>query len=268
MDSSKIKAISIVIFALFAALYLGITAATAQFETAAWMIGGITLFICFALGRKIWLLIPFMASLGLSLRLPGNPSSLLLGQALVLGFGSMLFLMRKLPYRFVITELEAWGLILTLCIAQAYMRNPVGVNIFGGDTVGGKGYFLFAIALTCTLLLSGLRVSAGELKWVLRLSILGGLLNMMVSVLGNFVPAIGYYTGASYARADDTAVDNVVVDEKAATRVGFLLGMGNNLSLWISAYISPIRACIKPFWAILVLVAVVAATFSGFRNGI
>lgn len=268
MDSSKIKAIIFVVFAMFVALYLGIIAATAQEETIAWVVSVATLMTCLLLGRRIWLLIPFMAALGLSLRLPGQPSSLLLGQMLVLGFSSLLFMMRKLPFKLAWTELEAWVLILTLLVVQVYMRNPVGVNLFGGDTVGGKGYALYAIAFASSLLLAGLRVPVSELKWILRLSIIGGLLSTAILVLGNFVPVIGYYTGAEIEDPDTAGYDDQVVDEKAATRVGSLLGLGNNLALWISSYISPLQACIRPLWALLVLAAIVAGTMSGFRNGI
>jgi hypothetical protein len=100
------------------------------------------------------------------------------------------------------------------------------------------------------------------------LSILGGMINAAVSVLGNYVPIIGYYTGGAYDNSADAGYDDQVVDERASTRVGSLLGIGNNLSLWISCYISPLRACVRPLWALLVLATIVAATMSGFRNGI
>lgn len=268
-DSSKLKAIVVSILALFAALYLGISAATAQFETIAWVLGGVTLMVCLLLGRKIWLLIPFMGALDIGLRIPGQPNTLLLAQALVIGFSTLLFLMRRLPYRLQWTELEFWILILTAFIVQVYLRNPVSVNLFGGSTVGGRGYILYAIALVSGLLFCGLRVTAKELKWVLPLSILGGLGNMAVSILGFFVPTIGFYTGTgNYMESADAGFDDTVVDESAATRIGFLSTFGNNLSLWISSYISPLKACFKPLWAILVLTAIIATGMSGFRSGI
>ena len=268
MDSNKLKTIIFVVFAMFVALYLGISAATAQEETIAWMVGVATLMTCFMLGRRIWLLIPFMAALGLAFRLPGQPSSLLLGQMLVLGFSTLLFMMRKLPFRLEFTELEVWALILTLLVVQVYMRNPVGVNIFGGNTVGGKGYALYAIAFVSALLLAGLRVPASELRWILRLSIIGSALNAAVSVVGNFVPIIGYYTGAEVEDPDTAGFDDQVIDAKDATRQGTLLGLGNNMALWISAYISPLQACVRPLWGLLMLATILVATMSGFRNGI
>ena len=269
INSRSLQGIIVLTAGLFLAIWLGLSIATNQAETIIQVIAAAVLIGCLFLGKRIWLLIPFVAVMNIGLRLPGNPTSLLLGQALVLGFCTLLFLMRKLPFQLALTEMEAWIVIITLFVGQVYMRNPVGVNLFGGDTVGGKGYALYAIALASALLFCGLRVPASELKWVLPLSIIGGLINMAISIIGIFIPAIAFYTGSdTYMESADAGFENQVVDEKAATRVGFLAGISSNLSLWISSYISPVAACLRPLWAILLLLAIAAATLSGFRNGI
>ena len=269
INSRSLQGIIVLTAGVFLAVWLGLSIATNQVETIVQVIAAAVLIGCLFLGKRIWLLVPFMAALSLSLRLPGQPSSLLLAQALVLGFCTLLFLMRKLPFQLAWTELEFWIVVLTLFVVQVYMRNPVGVNMFGGDTVGGKGYALYAIALLSTILFCGLKVPVNELKWILPLSILGGLMNTAISILGSFIPAIAFYTGAgAYMESVDAGYDDRVIDEKAATRVGFLGTFANNASLWISSYISPLMACVRPLWAILLLAAIVAAGLSGFRNGI
>lgn len=270
MDSSKLKAIIVGVLATFAALYLGITAATAQFETIAWVIGSFTVVVCIYLGRKIWLLIPFFGAVDLSIRMPSMPTTLLIAQVLVLGFCLLLFLMRKLPIRLGWTELEWWALLLTLFIVQVYMRNPVSVHVIGGDSVGGKPYVLYVIALLSAALLAVLQVPPAELKTALRLSIIGGLVNLAVSTTGRYVPTLGYWTGATYV---DTSVADysgagTKFDPGAATRHQGLMAFGRNLSLWISAFKSPIKACLHPLWGTMVLLAVVAAALSGFRNAV
>jgi len=267
MDTSKIKIIIVGILSVFVALYLGISVATAQIETVAWMLGSAVLITCIALGRKVWLLIPFMSALAIGLRIPGQPDTGLLGQILVIGFSIPLFLLRRLPYRFAFRELEFWLLVLTLFVAQAYMRNPVGVNVFGGDTVGGKAYVVYAIYLVGGLLLGGLTVPVSELKWLLRLSILGGLMNLVVSIVGNLFPAIGYWTGGAYDQSEGFDNDSAI-DAKDATRIGYLGTFSKNSALWISSFVSPLRACFRPLWAVLMLVTLVAAAMSGFRNSI
>lgn len=270
MDSSKIKAILGAVIALFAALYLGITAATAQFVTVAWVVAGITLMVCLLLGRKIWLLIPFMGAVALNLRVPGQPSTLLIAQFLVIGFSVLLLLMRRLPYRLKFSELEFWAMLLTLFVFQVYARNPVGILIFGGDTVGGKPYVLYGINLMTALLLAGLLVDPSELKMALRLSILGGLISICTSAIGHFVPTLGYYLGGSSENAGgaDNSDFGKKVDSGSATRMSFLGTFAKSLSLWISIFKSPLMACFHPWLAPLVLISFAAAAMSGYRNTI
>ncbi|MES2995310.1 MAG: hypothetical protein V4733_00705 [Verrucomicrobiota bacterium] len=270
MDSQKIKAIIIAILATFAAVYLGISAATAQVEAAAWTLGILTLVICLLLGRRIWLLVPLGLAFGLSLRLPGQPTSLLVAQFLTIFFLILLFLIRRLPFQFRFTELEAWILLLTILMAQAYIRNPVGLNIFGGNTVGGRSYFIFALTIICGVMVACLKVPPSGLKWLMRLSIIGGLLNAATGLISRFIPSIGYYTGETYTRSDtpDYTNMNIVVDEGVATRVGFLTQFGRNLALWVSSFVSPLTAIVRPFWAFLIFCSLVAAVAGGFRNGL
>jgi len=269
MDSNKIKVIVFGVIATFVALYLGISAATAQFETIGWLLACLVGSICIALGRRVWLLLPLMSALSISVRIPGQPDSTLLAQVLIIGFCLPMFLMRKLPWRFAVREMEVWILILTLFVVQVYMRNPVGVNLFGGASVGGKAYAIYAICLVSGLLIGGLEASVNDLKLILRLSIIGGLLNLVFSFMGALVPSFGYYIGVYYSNAEsghDTY--GTVVDTESATRISFLGGFGHNMALWISSYISPLRACLNPLLGILMLFAVFSALMSGFRNSV
>ncbi len=270
MDSQKLKAIIIAVIGIVVALYLGISAATAQFETVAWVVGSLTIIACFLLGRKIWLLIPFLGAVGLVFRVPGLPDTLLIAQLLVIGFSVMHLLMRRLPHQFRFTELEVWGLLLTLSVLQVYLRNPAGLNVFGGGSVGGKPYLLFVLSSVTAILLAGLRVPPSELKTALKLTIVGGLINFGMSMIGRFVPTVGYLLGSSYV--DTSVVDysdhNKQVDTGAASREAFLGTLARNLSLWVCAFRAPLMACLHPLFALLIVISLVAAGLSGFRNTI
>ena len=270
MDSNKIKAILVAILAIFVALYLGISAATAQLETIIWVLGAGSLFICILLGRRIWLLIPLLGSIELSLRLPGQPTTLLLAQVLVLGFSILLMMMRKLPFRLHLTELEWWLVILSLVILQAYLRNPVGLNILGGGSVGGRPYAIFAVSIVVALLLAGMRVPLADLKLILRLSIFGGLANLGVAVVGHFFPLVTYWTGGSYMNAGEANYENagVAVDTGAAGRIDSLPIATRNVALWVATFVSPLKACFHPLWAPLILFTVVGGAYSGYRSSV
>lgn len=270
MDSTRIKIILIGFFATFIAIYLGVSAATAHSEAILWVLGVSVLVICLLLGKRIWLLIPLLGAVETTVRLPGLPTSLVLGQVLVVGFTVLLILMRRLPFRLRMTELEWWALLIAVMVVQVYLRHPVGMNFFGGSSVGGKPYLLFMINLSAALVLFGTLVPDRELWTALRLSIYGGLANLAISLLSAVFPTMGYWTTSTYANPGEqgNSIDAEAVDRTQATRVYFLLIFGRNLSLWISSFISPLRACFHPGWGVLVLMALLAGGLSGFRNGL
>ncbi len=269
MDSQKLKAIIFFILALFASLYLGISSATAQLETALWVIGGLGLITCVLLGKRIWMLLPLMGTLNLSLMIPGQPSTFLVAQVLFLGFCVLLFLMRKLPFRPAFTELGFWALLLSLCVLQTYIRNPVGLNIFGGESVGARPYAVFCAALVTSMLLCTLVIPPSDLKWILRISIFGGLVNFFMLAVGHFLPSVGMWYGAVSPEAANTG--NQQQGEygvEKATRIAFVRDIARNMSLWIGSFMSPVRACFHPLWAPLVLLSFAFAAISGYRSEI
>jgi hypothetical protein len=262
MDFQKIKAIIIFALAAFGALYLGIAAATAQVEAVAWVFGGLILTVCLALGRRIWLLLPLMSSISLVLPLPGSFTTLFLTQLLVLGFLTLLFLSRRLPLEFRVTELELICLLYLCAVIQVYLRNPVGLNIFGGETVGGKAYFIFGVSFATAVFLSMLRIDPNDLKWWVRLSIIGALTNFGLGVAMKLFPSVGYVLGASFSTDVEEETQQV---DGTANRVSFVRGISSTLALWISSRISPVKACFHPFYGLLMLLSLTLAAISGFR---
>lgn len=266
MDSTKLKAIIVAILALFSALYLGITAATAQFETIAWVVGGLVLSTCLLLGRRIWLLIPFLGSINLALMIPGTPTTMLIAQLLVLSFCTLMFLARKLPIQMRFTEIEWWILILLACVAQVYARNPVGVSLFGGEQIGGKAYVLFCVSLCTALLLCCIKVPSSQMKTAMKLSILGGFINLSLGALGALIPSIGIWLGTTSANAGDPEKQRLAVDSMKAGRLELVRTFAQTAALTVSSYRSPLIACFSIRWAPLIVISFVFAMLSGYRN--
>lgn len=266
MDSNKIKAILVFVIATFVAIYLGIAAATAQTEILAWVLGISTLVICLILGTKIWLLIPFMTSLSLTLMIPGTPSTVLVAQGLFIGFSTLLLLTRRLPFSFRFTELEIWIALLTLCVVQVYVRHPAGLNIFGGDTVGGRAYIVYAITLVAALIFCGLRVPAVQLRTAMLVSIIGGILNFAAGLVGWFFPKLGVWYGAVEVKSLQQGITNEVVDTSVAGRIDFLVKIPLTLSNWVSSHINPLRGSFHFKWLPLILLSFAFAALSGYRN--
>ena len=265
MDSQKIKAIIIGALAAFAALYLGITAATAQFETIAWVISSAALITCLSLGPRIWLLIPFLGSMQLTLMLPGRPTSMIVAQGLFVGFSILMILIKKLPFRFKFTELEFWIFLLTIMVAQVYLRNPVGLSLFGGGMIGGRAYFLYGITLLTALILCGLIVPPKDLKTALKLSVLGSLANFCIGLLGVFWLPANYYFGKG-SGAVANGPQQATIDTSIAGRVEFVRSMAQTLATTVSAYKNSLLAAFSIKWAPLILLSIIFAAASGYRN--
>lgn len=256
---TTIKFAIFIIIAIIGSIYLGIGVATDQVFTAGIVLIVVSLAVCLALDRKVWLVLPFLMGVELTLQVPGTPSTSELAQVIVCGFVGLLMLTSRIPWKIKITELEIWMLLLAVTVAQVYLRNPAGLSIFGSGSVGGRAYAVFGLSLCTAALLSVIIIPPQELKTALKLAIIGGLLNFVIFVAAWFSPTLGYYMGASVGQASNP-------NQGAATRIGFLGTFGRNLSLWVSSFKSPLRVCLHPFWAPLIILAIVAGGLSGFRS--
>jgi hypothetical protein len=269
MDSNRIKVIIIMLFGVFGALYLGVSAATAQVEAVLWVVGGVGLAVCLGLGRRIWILLPFMTSIGLVLPIKGNFSSMLIAQVIVIGFCALLFLMRKLPMIVRMTELEIWCIAFGLCVLQAYLRNPVGLNIFGGSSVGGRPYVMFGITFAVSVVISILKIPPNELRWWVNATMLGSMANFFLGALARFAPGFGSILGASFAtdvQKDDDPSNRDAADEGAAGRSSFVRGISLDLANWICSRVAPLSAAFHPVWGAMMAFTLIAAAYSGYRS--
>lgn len=271
-STNSISKIIVLVIGLFLAIMMANLLVTDKLVAFAWLGLAAVLITGLALGRNIWMLIPFAGALGLTLMIPGRPDTMLLGHAMFVGFSSLLFLMRRLPWQFKFTELDFWALILALFIGQVYARNPVGVNILGGDSVGGRPYFIVAVTYVSYFLLSNMMVAAHRLKWILRLTIAGGVISFFMNLVGYFVPGVGMWYGAAgqgtSQMSDGAEGSTTETGVGRAGRIGFLGNSGRSLALWVVSFKSPLKACFHPLWGSLLLLSLTFAALSGFRNQI
>jgi len=251
-NSRQIISILLVVLSLFIAVWLGLAIVTNQFETLLKVAGALMLIVSMALGRRIWLVFIFFTSMNVVLyRWTGTVE---LGQALLIGFSVVLFLLRKLHYSIRVGELELWAFLIALCVAQAYLRNPVGMSVFGAGNVGGRPYFALALWFASAAILSCLIVPPQELKWALRLSIIG-------SFFGIPLQMARYGNLASMGGGSEVSISG-------ASRIGSFATLSPILARWLSCYISPLRACFHPKWGLVLLASVAFAAASGYRNSI
>lgn len=242
---------------------MGIGAASDQRQTLTILMGGVTVAVCLLLGKNIWLLIPLMTYIQLSLKLPSTPSTLLVAQLLLVVFGILMIMSGKIRINFRLTVLEWCMVLFFLCVVQVYVRNPVGLSVLGGGSVGGKPYLLFGMALLSAIILAIIKVPYDSLHKIFKLTVIGGIINVLLSMIGHYVPTFGQYIGTGKVAAEYSMVAE---DSGKAGRLPYIIRLGPNIALWISSLMDPLRATFKILWLPLILIAFGSAGISGYRN--
>lgn len=271
MDSSHIRSTLIFALALCFALYLGIAAATAQLEALGWVTGGLFLVLCLSLGKHVWVLIPPMVILqGYVNALPGAPPPWALATAVVAGLYAIRFATRNHNFVFRWDWLDFAILLQMLAVGQAFLRNPTGLLMLGGDTAGGKPYFVFAAVGLAYACLSITRPTEKAIRWVIYSTVALGVLDGIVLVLNDYSPAFAQACLRFYGGNIGAAVSGQALDIED-TRGGYGMGvLGKNLLLPLFCLIPTIR-CIIPFWIIpftLTLLGSALTLLGGYRSGV
>lgn len=254
MTSRSLTSIFILAVALVLAVFAGVSIVTAQLETLGWIVVGGTLIACMVLGRRIWLLLILFSAINVPIiRGFGTAET---GQLLFIAFTFAMALMRRQKFNFRFGEMELWVLLLAASIAQTYLRNPVGLGMFGAETLGARPYFMAAMTFLSSVILANIVVRASDLKWALWLSVIGSILGVGLYQLrvGLGVGSAGFEQGRQ------------IDDGQGSGRIGPLVNLSITAARVSASFISPLRAMFHPFWALVILFAIVAATMSGYRN--
>ena len=255
-QSNSIRNGIVIVIAFVVAIWLGITIVTEQTETILKIAAAALLITCIFLGRKIWLLLILFTALNVPIIRGFGTTEM--GQALFVGFTVLMTLMRRQPFRFSFGEKEIWMLLLAGSILQVFLRNPVGLNIFGADSVGARPYFMAIMSFFSALILGNIVVRPGEILWGFRLSMIGSLLGVAFYQL-----RIGLGVGPA-AFEQGKQID----DGGGSNRIGPLEKIANAGARITVTYISPLRAMLHPFWGPIVLLCLLAAAMSGYRNAV
>lgn len=273
MDSQKIKAIVIIVVAAFAALYLGVAAATAQFEAIIWVVGALFVVFILVLGKNVWVLIPITLPLvGVINAIPGAPAPWWGAMSVVAGIYVLRFLMRRtenMVWR--ITWLDFAIFIQVIAVGQAYLRNPTGLLIMGGDMAGGKPYFVFGFAIVAYFLLSITRTDLRMVRWVVFLAVFVSVADSSLAVLSSVFPFIGAVVLPFYSNvAFGTAMGNQQAFQADVGRLEGGKEIGQSICLALFSLFPPV-SCLNPlhlFRFLLTLVAIIMILLSGFRSAV
>ena len=271
VESNAIAKIFALVVSLLLAVLVGSLLVTDQYVALACVGGAALLGFCFWMGRDIWLLIPF--STLITLKFPWLPGAMPLSQVctvVVVAWILLLLAMRKVRLQFKITGIEIAALILLLSILQAYIRNPVGLDILGSQVVGARAYFNVSIALATALVMGTLVVTPDKLRSAVRWMMAGGIISAVVGLVPFFMPSLTHITArfgafGSYREVTSSTYMDVV-DPGRAGRIGPASELGSLLSRWVAGSLNPLKGLLHPFWLLVITSAMVASGFGGFRN--
>lgn len=270
MDSQKLKIILVAIISAFASVYLGIAAATDQLAAVAWVVGVAGLVFILALGKHVWLLIPI--SLGFSggiNAIPGSPAPWWLAMFTVAGMFTLHFIMRINELRYRFTWMDFAILLQVLAIGQAWLRNPAGLNVFGGATVGGKTYFTYAFAIIAYALLAIVKTDLGTYKkailLLLSISIADGLLMASSVPFPRISSAIlPLYSGVSFT-ANDSGMSDI---DTSNFRLVSVKELGQTLGIALLTIFTPLSLAnpLRFGRFVIFATAMFLVMLSGFRS--
>jgi hypothetical protein len=272
MDSQKLKVFLIILLSAIAAIYLGVAAATAQVEAIAWVAGGLSIGFILALGKNVWLLIAAGAVLNGGLNMiPGSPAPWWLAMMVTGGIFALRFATRRtneFTWRWNMIDLVI--LIHVAMLAQAYLRNPAGLSIFGGSDgmVGGKPYVIHGFAIICYVLLSMVRTDLRMFRIAVIVMICCAFFDGMTVLIGTFIPAVAaigiqFYSGFSF-RAATTGVGADVAEGRTieGKAVGEDLGQAAFTLFRPLSTLNPLNYV----GFLMMVIAVVTVTISGYRS--
>lgn len=248
MESSQLKALFIIVVAALLAIYLGIAAATAQTEAVAWVVGLAGIVFVLALGRNVWVLIP--ATLGLQGTinfLPGSPPPWTLFTAVVVAMFIIRFALRRPDFSWRFSWLDVAVLLQLVAVGQAFVRNPTGLMVMGGDTAGGKPYFLFGIAVIAYFCLAMVKPNEKTIRWAVISAIVLFILDGAILTISDWVPAFATLVIPIYSNVNLTsAFGEAVAIDLATVRggVGFSQ-LGRGLALPVLYMARPLN-CLNP----------------------
>ncbi len=272
MDSQKIKVILVVIISAFAAVYLGVAAATNQTEALAWIIGGVGIVFVLQLGRNVWLLVPAGLLLqGTVNAFPGSPPVWAFGSLIAFGIFAMRFALRKPDFVLRLDLMDFAVIFNLLAIIQAYLRNPTSLLMFGGELAGGKPYAVFAVAIMAYFFLSNLRTDLSSFRLAVLVMVCVTLADGLLGVAADFIPALAAFVLPIYSNVNfgvAQAGEAFQIDFSEMRGGASLAFLGRTIALALLCFSRPIRCLLPthPVRLFLFILAAIMILLSGFRS--
>ena len=258
-----------ILFALFAGNYV----AEEDYTPIAIVLGGlVAITLVFSVGTNAYLLIPMCWPLVGSIHILPLPFNV---RQLAMIFGSVIFISgvifkrgggKKVPF----DALDLWVWINVVYLLTVFFRNPVGINVLGGDRVGGRPYVDVALGVFAYLILRRETISP-KMAGLIPVVWLGGeLVNALGGLVGMYLPTLGSKIGMLYSEFLPQFGKEDMAIEVGETRLGSLQSFGTTLILFIVCSVNPTHL-MRPGNLIKLMgigLGLLMIMLSGFRNAL
>lgn len=276
MNQRAIIHIILAVIGIPVLITIGVWSATDPILAGASALIVVGIIVITQLGTKIWLLIPFFASFRASLNiLPGHfaPRDLVVG--LVAVILPALWVVRRFPIRVRIGSIEIALLVLLAFLGQAFLRNPVGLSIFGSGVIGGRPYFEIVVAVVAFAILSIQVVDFKSVRMMVFANFVGSIFNAIYGAVLGLFPGLALYAGSVYSGGISSAslsdhLDGGADPNQGAGRMTFLKPFGDPITILVLSFKTPLQLLNPRNFGFLFLIvfAGVCVLLSGFRSEI
>ena len=155
-------------------------------------------------------------------------------------------------------------------LTTVFFRNPVGINVLGGDRVGGRPYVDVVLGVFVYLILRRETISPKMARLIPVVWVGGEVINAMGGLVSLYLPTLGSKIGMLYSTFLPEFGKEQMAVEVGETRLIWLQSLGSTLILLIVCSVNPTHL-IRPghfFKLGGYLLGLILIMLSGFRNAL
>jgi hypothetical protein len=159
--------------------------------------------------------------------------------------------------------------IVALTILQAFIRNPTGLAVFGGDVAGGKAYVVYAVAFAAWVLMGMADADLRSWRWAVLAFIGASILDGFIAIGSSYSVTFAKALVRFYSNVNFTAISSYAyTTDMAETRISQFTQLGGALGLIASTFWRPLAALdlTKPWRGAIALAGLLFTVMSGFRS--
>lgn len=255
------------------AFYAGNYVAEEDYTPIAIVLGGLVgITLVFSVGTNAYLMIPICWPLIGSIYLLPLPFNV---RQLAMIFASLIFVSdlifkrtrkKKVPFDI----LDLWVCINVGYLVTVFFRNPVGINVLGGDRVGGRPYVDVALGVMTYLILRRETISPKMSRLIPVVWLGAEIFNAVGGLVGVYFPILGSKIGMLYSGFLPSFGREALGAVVGEDRLTSLQSAGTTMVLYIVCNVNP-TYLIRPqnFVKLLgYLLGVILIMLSGFRNAL